>query len=285
VSVPTRDTSTFTVFSALYPTLPREDGPSRSSPSSHDLARSPEAHRLSSPIATSTPAACTPSESSTDPIDLLASIQASLQTAKSDLRRSPTRSDTSDEMGNDGLPLLESREPEEVRKWVGRMQLWLELKEIAEDREMLRAQAGIRVDKIVEWYTLDKAKYRALSFEAWLTELLAYVTPTNYLDDLLDKVSTAQQQPGELVDDYLCALRSDNNRLPLTLRLSDERLRAVIRTGLNTHLKARMRLDATLRTTTSLRDLASGLVKLEEVVNLDHAQACNEASRQSRREL
>jgi hypothetical protein len=188
-------------------------------------------------------------------------------------------------MGSDSLPLLESREPEEVRKWVGRMQLWLESKEVEAGKEMLRAQAGIRVDKIVNWYTLDKDKYRALSFEAWSTELLAYVTPTDWLNNLLDKVSTAQQQPGESVDDYLRALRSDNNRLPLASRLSDERLCAVIRTGLNAHLKARMRLNGTLRTTTTLQELALGLVKLEEVMNLNHAQFRDEASRQARREL
>ncbi|KZO97022.1 hypothetical protein CALVIDRAFT_526957 [Calocera viscosa TUFC12733] len=187
-------------------------------------------------------------------------------------------------MGSDSVPLLESREPEDVKEWLGVMELWLEAKEVEAGKRVLKAQAGIREPELVAWYRLDKATYQAMSFIAWSKELIDYVTPTDYLDNLLDDLRTRKQSSNQDIDTYLRELRSDNNCLDSVNRLTEEQLCTIIKSGVKDDLRARLRLDPTLRATRTLRDLASGLAKLEEVLNLDNERIKAATSHHYKRE-
>ncbi|KZO98382.1 hypothetical protein CALVIDRAFT_526228 [Calocera viscosa TUFC12733] len=173
-------------------------------------------------------------------------------------------------MGSNSVPLLESREPEDVKEWLGVMALWLGAKEVEAGKRVLKAQAGIRESELVAWYRLDKATYQAMSFTAWSKELIDYVTPTNYLDNLLDDLCTHKQSSNKDIDTYLSELCSDNNRLDSVNRLTEEQLCTIIKSRVKDDLRACLHLDPTLQATWTLRDLASGLAKLKEVLNLNN---------------
>ncbi|KZT58292.1 hypothetical protein CALCODRAFT_482398 [Calocera cornea HHB12733] len=164
----------------------------------------------STPLATSTPHAQSPtSDSSTDPLDLLHSNTTTINYNCIISPPSPTLSSSSSEMGSKSVPLLESREPNEVKQWVGLMELWLEAREVEVGKQMLKVQAGLREPALVAWYHLEKATYQAMSFADWSKELLAYVTPTDYLDNLLDDLHTCKQSSNQDIDTYIHELRSN----------------------------------------------------------------------------
>ncbi|KZP00764.1 hypothetical protein CALVIDRAFT_524518 [Calocera viscosa TUFC12733] len=173
-------------------------------------------------------------------------------------------------MGSNSVPLLESREPEDLKEWLGVMELWLEAKEVEAGKRVLKAQAGIHEPELVAWYRLDKATYQAMSFTAWSKELIDYVTPTEYLDNLLDDLRTRKQSSNQDVNTYLHELCSDNNRLDSDNRLTEVQLCTIIKSGVKDDPWAHLHRDPTLRATWTLRDLASRLAKLEEGLNLDN---------------
>ncbi|KZO94092.1 hypothetical protein CALVIDRAFT_566045 [Calocera viscosa TUFC12733] len=147
-------------------------------------------------------------------------------------------------MGSDSVPLLESREPEDVKEWLGIMELWLEAKEVEAGKRVLKAQAGIHEPELVAWYRLDKATYQAMSLVTWSKELM--------------------QSSNQDVDTYLQELCSNNNRLDAASRLTDSVLCTIIKSGVKDDLCACLHLDATLQATSTLKELASGLAKLKE---------------------
>ncbi|KZT62456.1 hypothetical protein CALCODRAFT_479059 [Calocera cornea HHB12733] len=105
------------------------------------------------------------------------------------------------------------QEPEDVKEWVGLMELWLEAKELDDAKQVLKAQAGLRDYLVAWWYPLEKPAYQAMTFANWAEGLIAYVTPTNYLDDLLDDLHTCKQSSTQDIDTYICDLRSNNSHL------------------------------------------------------------------------
>ncbi|KZT58549.1 hypothetical protein CALCODRAFT_482320 [Calocera cornea HHB12733] len=150
------------------------------------------------------------------------------------------------------MPLLESREPDEVKEWVGLMELWFEAREVEVGKLMLKAQAGLREPElVVAWYHLDKATYQPMSFADWSKELIAY--------------SSNQD-----VDTYIHDLHSDDNWLDMANHLTEDQLCTIVKAGLLDDLHACMCLDNNLRTAKTLKELASGLSKLEEVLSLDN---------------
>ncbi|KZT57921.1 hypothetical protein CALCODRAFT_482776 [Calocera cornea HHB12733] len=187
-------------------------------------------------------------------------------------------------MGLDSVPLLDSREPEDMKEWVGLMELWLEAKEVDDAKQVLKVQAGLREPDLVAWYCLEKPTYQAVTFANWAEELIAYVTPTNYLDDLLDDLHTRKQSSTQDVDTYICDLRSDNNHLDSANRLKDNQLCTIICSGVKEDLHACLCLDPTLCATATFKDLASGLAKLKEVLNLDNERIKAATSHHYKRE-
>ncbi|KZT61082.1 hypothetical protein CALCODRAFT_480236 [Calocera cornea HHB12733] len=109
-----------------------------------------------------------------------------------------------------------------------------------------------------------------MSFANWFKELIAYVTPTNYLDNLLDNIHTCKQSSNQDVYTHICDPCSDHNWLDMANHLTEDQLCTIVKTGLLDDLCACMCLDNNLHTAKTLKELASGLSKLEEVLNLDN---------------
>ncbi|KZT61724.1 hypothetical protein CALCODRAFT_479752 [Calocera cornea HHB12733] len=89
-----------------------------------------------------------------------------------------------------------------------------------------------------------------MTFTLWSNKLIDYVTPANYLDNLLDDLCTCKQSSNQDVDTYVWELWPNNNLLDSANQLTDAKLCTIIKSG--------------------PEDLASGLAKLEEVLNLDN---------------
>lgn len=132
--------------------------------------------------------------------------------------------------------------PEVSKRWEDGCIDYFECKEIAEDKQVRKVLAGLRDQRVCDWFSINRAHIQALTFPNFMKEFRIAFLDEDWEGKCCCELLT-MTQGRDAFKDYLCRLQTKNALLMnMTSHLDESKLRHQLEAGLEEVLDVRVKL-------------------------------------------